>query len=182
MTMVSFRVDEAEVELLRQWTERLGVDRSELLREALRRHLLRLAGEQDAEGLGGTATRRGRALPGRDRRLGARRGLIGLGRCYAVRSGSRRRPGVTGPCWSWTRDPVADRIGSVGVVALTRTHRGLVSELNLSAQHDRVPTDCVVNFDRLHRLAKESFRRRITALTPLRMAQACRVLVAATGC
>jgi mRNA interferase MazF len=66
---------------------------------------------------------------------------------------------------------VADRIGSVGVVALTRTHRGLVSELSLSAQHDRVPTDCVVNFDRLHTLAKESFRRRITALTPLRMAQ-----------
>lgn len=47
--MVSFRVDETEVQLLREWTERLGVDRSELLREALRRHLLRLASERDAE-------------------------------------------------------------------------------------------------------------------------------------
>lgn len=49
MTMLSFRVDEGEAAEVRHWAERLGVDRSELLRDALRRHLLRLAGENDTQ-------------------------------------------------------------------------------------------------------------------------------------
>ena len=81
-----------------------------------------------------------------------------------------------------TRDPVADRIGSVVVAALTRTRRGLVSELELTARVDGVPTDCVVNFDNLHTLARDTFRRPVATLSPARLAQACRVLAAATGC
>jgi predicted transcriptional regulator len=42
MTMFSFRVDSAEAEETTRWAERLGVDRSELLREALHRYLVRL--------------------------------------------------------------------------------------------------------------------------------------------
>ncbi|MFN2544346.1 MAG: ribbon-helix-helix protein, CopG family [Actinomycetota bacterium] len=49
MTMVSFRVDQAEADKMQRWADRLGVDRSELLRQALRRHLQRLASERDAE-------------------------------------------------------------------------------------------------------------------------------------
>lgn len=49
MTMLSFRVDDREAEETNRWAEKLGVDRSELLREALRRHLDRLASETDAE-------------------------------------------------------------------------------------------------------------------------------------
>ncbi len=49
MTMLSFRVEETAAEEAQLWAERLGVDRSELLRDALRRHLLRLASEIDAE-------------------------------------------------------------------------------------------------------------------------------------
>jgi len=48
MTMFSFRVDEEEAREAQRWADRLGVDRSELLRQALRRHLVRLAGEDDA--------------------------------------------------------------------------------------------------------------------------------------
>ena len=48
MTMLSFRVDEQEAAEAQQWAERLGMDRSELLRDALHRHLLRLASENDA--------------------------------------------------------------------------------------------------------------------------------------
>ena len=48
MTMLSFRVDDREAAEAQRWAERLGVDRSELLREALHRHLLRLASENDA--------------------------------------------------------------------------------------------------------------------------------------
>ena len=49
MTMFSFRVDDEEAAEAQRWAERLGLDRSELLREALHRHLLRLASENDAQ-------------------------------------------------------------------------------------------------------------------------------------
>ena len=47
MTMFSFRVDADEAAETRRWVERLGVDRSVLLREALHRHLLRLRAADD---------------------------------------------------------------------------------------------------------------------------------------
>jgi len=81
-----------------------------------------------------------------------------------------------------TRDPVADRIGSVVVAALTRTRRGLVSELVLTPDDDGVPTECVVNFDNVHTVTRRAFRRRVTVLSPPRMAQACRTLRDAFGC
>lgn len=81
-----------------------------------------------------------------------------------------------------TRDPVADRIGSVVVAALTRTRRYLVSELELTAKDDGIPTDCVVNFDNIHTIPRTAFRRQVTALSPARTAEACRTLQAATGC
>ena len=49
MTMLSFRIDEREAAEVQRWAERLGIDRSALLREALRRHLDRLASEGDGE-------------------------------------------------------------------------------------------------------------------------------------
>ena len=49
MTMLSFRVDERDANEAQRWAEQLGVDRSELLRDALRRHLDRLASEGDAD-------------------------------------------------------------------------------------------------------------------------------------
>jgi mRNA interferase MazF len=91
-------------------------------------------------------------------------------------------PGGDRPVLVLTRDPVADRMGAVVVAALTRTHRGLVSELELTPDRDGVPTACVVNFDNVHTLARASFSRRVTVLSPARMAAACRALIAATGC
>jgi len=49
MTMLSFRVDDEDAAAAQRWAERLGVHRSELLRDALRRHLLRLASENEAD-------------------------------------------------------------------------------------------------------------------------------------
>ena len=91
-------------------------------------------------------------------------------------------PGGDRPVLVLTRDPVADRIGAVVVAALTRTVRGLVSELELSASDDGVPTDCVVNFDNLHTLSRSSFRGPICTLGPARLGQVCQVLRDATGC
>jgi mRNA interferase MazF len=80
-----------------------------------------------------------------------------------------------------TRDPVADRIGAVVVVACTRTVRGLTSELPLGPD-DGMPEPCVAAFDDLHTLRRAAFRRRITRLTEARMQEACRVLDRALGC
>jgi len=48
MTMLSFRTERRDAEQAEQWAARLGVDRSELLRHALRLHLARLEAEEDA--------------------------------------------------------------------------------------------------------------------------------------
>ena len=91
-------------------------------------------------------------------------------------------PGGSRPVLVLTRDPVADRIGSVVVAALTRTRRGLVSELVLTAAEDGVPSDCIVNFDNVHTLPRDTLRRCVAGLSPPRMAQACRTLRNAVGC
>ena len=93
-----------------------------------------------------------------------------------------KTPGGNRPVLVLTRDPVADRIGSVVVAALTRTSRGLVSELELTPEADGVPTKCVANFDNVHTLPKDTFRRRITTLDADRLAESCRVLRDAMGC
>lgn len=81
-----------------------------------------------------------------------------------------------------TRDPAADRIGGVVVVALTLTRRGLVSELELSPDVDGVPTECVANFDNIHTIPRSAFRRLIAQLSLQRRADACQVMLDATGC
>lgn len=90
-------------------------------------------------------------------------------------------PGGDRPVLVLTRDPVADRIGAIVVAALTRTRRGLVSEIALT-KADGVPTDSVINFDNIHTIPRTAFRRRVATLSAGRMAEACRVLQAATGC
>ncbi len=91
-------------------------------------------------------------------------------------------PGGDRPVLVLTRDPVADRIGNVVVAALTRTHRGLVSELQLFAAIDGVASDCVVSFDNIHTIPRSAFRRRITRLNAARQVQACECLRDANGC
>ena len=49
MTMMSFRIEDAEAADAQRWADRLGIDKSELLREALHQHLVRLASEVDAD-------------------------------------------------------------------------------------------------------------------------------------
>lgn len=48
MTMLSFRVAEAEAAEVQRWVQTLGLDRSEFLRTALHQHLIRLRSEVDA--------------------------------------------------------------------------------------------------------------------------------------
>lgn len=48
MTMLSFRVPDNDAAEVQRWAEALGVDRSEILRDALHRHLVVLKAESDA--------------------------------------------------------------------------------------------------------------------------------------
>jgi predicted transcriptional regulator len=48
MTMLSFRVSDDEAAAIRRWAQALGVDRSEILRDALHRHLAALGSEHDS--------------------------------------------------------------------------------------------------------------------------------------
>lgn len=47
--MVTFRADDDEIARVDRWAQRLGVERSELIREALAGHLARLGAEDEAE-------------------------------------------------------------------------------------------------------------------------------------
>lgn len=49
MTMLSFRVDDRDANEVQRWADALGIDRSELLRDALRRRLNQLASEGDGQ-------------------------------------------------------------------------------------------------------------------------------------
>ena len=49
MTMLSFRVPDEDAAEVQRWAKALGVDRSEILRDALHRHLVVLNGEADAD-------------------------------------------------------------------------------------------------------------------------------------
>ena len=49
MTMLSFRVDDDDAAAVQRWADELGVDRSALLRDAVRRHLNQLTAEHDAD-------------------------------------------------------------------------------------------------------------------------------------
>ena len=90
-------------------------------------------------------------------------------------------PGGDRPVLVLTRDPVASRIGGVVAAALTRSIRGLPSELPLTID-DGIPVESAVNFDTIYTLPRQAFRRRVAQLSPARMEEACRSLKAATGC
>ena len=49
MTMLSFRVADDDASEAQKWADRLGVDRSELLRDALHRHLVTLRAQYEGD-------------------------------------------------------------------------------------------------------------------------------------
>ena len=48
MTTLSFHVSDTEAESVANWADILGIDKSDLLRTALHRHLVKLASEEDS--------------------------------------------------------------------------------------------------------------------------------------
>ena len=48
MTTLSFNVSDTEAESVAIWADKLGIDKSDLLRTALHRHLVKFASEEDS--------------------------------------------------------------------------------------------------------------------------------------
>ena len=49
MTTLSFHVSDSEAESVAIWADKLEIDKSDLLRTALHRHLVKLASEEDSQ-------------------------------------------------------------------------------------------------------------------------------------
>jgi mRNA interferase MazF len=90
--------------------------------------------------------------------------------------GAGRRPYLV-----LTRDEVIPVVDRVVTAPVTRTIRGIRSELALS-QSDGLPTECVANFDNIRVMPKTVFTSRICVLDDMRMREACVALCAALDC
>ena len=80
-----------------------------------------------------------------------------------------------------TRDPLADRLQSVVVVACTRTIRGVASEVRLG-EDDGFDVECVANFDNVLTLPRSCFRRPIGKLGKEKVQELCAGLRRALSC
>jgi mRNA interferase MazF len=80
-----------------------------------------------------------------------------------------------------SRDEVIPVVNAVVTAPITRTVRGISSELALS-RSDGLPRDCAANFDHVSVVAKSALVAHICTLDPLQMRQACEALRAAVDC
>ena len=80
-----------------------------------------------------------------------------------------------------TRDVAIGVLDRLIVVPLTRTIRGIPTEVRLD-RHDGVPEECAVSLDNLGVVPKGNLTERICTLSPDRLAQVCAALSAAVDC
>lgn len=101
-----------------------------------------------------------------------RRGEI---RWYTFRRPDKRRPVLI-----LTRDEVIQRLNEVIVVPVTRTIRGLTTEVVLMPE-DGMPVNCALNFDHLSLAQRARLGSCICALPDDRWAEVQRALMIACG-
>ena len=80
-----------------------------------------------------------------------------------------------------SRDDVLPRLGKPLCAMVTRTDRGLPTEVALDTD-DGVRFPCVVSLDNVAPLPKRALVHAVTKLSPERMHQVCQALAIATGC
>jgi mRNA interferase MazF len=86
-------------------------------------------------------------------------------RWYEFARPDKRRPVVI-----LTRDSVLDYLGEATIAPITRTVRGIPSEVSLGPD-DGLPESCAVNLDHLQTVARGRLGALITALPGPRMAE-----------
>lgn len=80
-----------------------------------------------------------------------------------------------------TRQAAIPVLTSVVAVALTRTRRGVPSEMSFD-QYDGLPTPCVASFDNVETVPRCAFVDRISQVSPARAGEICGTLRSALDC
>jgi mRNA interferase MazF len=80
-----------------------------------------------------------------------------------------------------TRDEAIPGLRNVVVALVTRTIRGIATEVQLGPA-DGMPVECAVSLDNLRTVPRALLTEPITRLDPARMEAICRALTRATGC
>jgi mRNA interferase MazF len=102
-----------------------------------------------------------------------RRGEI---RWYTFAAPDKRRPVLL-----LTRDEVIDTLNEIIVVPVTRTIRGIATEVLLSSSDDGMPADCALNFDHVSLAQRSRLGPVITLLQQPRWTEVERALLVACG-
>jgi len=85
------------------------------------------------------------------------------------------------PCMVLTRSGALPRLRSVTVAPLTRTIRGIPTEIEFGPA-DGVRIDCVASFDNVATVSQAHLTRRLGALAPGRWHEVCDAVRAAIDC
>ena len=80
-----------------------------------------------------------------------------------------------------TRDAAMPRLRNIVVALVTRTARGIDTEVALGPA-DGMPIECVVSLDNLRTVPQALLTESINRLDAARMDAICRALTRATGC
>lgn len=96
-------------------------------------------------------------------------------RWYTFRNPDKRRPVLI-----LTRDEVIDHLNEIIVVPVTRTIRGLTTEVVLTPQ-DGMPVSCALNFDHLSLAQRDRLGSVICSLPEHRWAEVQSALMIACG-
>jgi mRNA interferase MazF len=96
-------------------------------------------------------------------------------RWYTIRLPDRRRPVLV-----LTRDEVIDRLNEIIVAPVTRTIRGLRTEVLLT-EEDGMPAACAVNFDHISLGQRDRFGSLLCSLSEGRWPEVRRALLIACG-
>jgi mRNA interferase MazF len=85
------------------------------------------------------------------------------------------------PCLVITRNQAIPFLSSIMVAPLTRTRRGIPTEVALG-RDDGVGVDSVATFDNLKTVHRSALTRRAGILAPGRWHEVCAAITAAVGC
>ena len=96
-------------------------------------------------------------------------------RWYTFRLPDKRRPALV-----LTRDEVIDRLNEIIVAPVTRTIRGLRTEVLLTEQ-DGMPLACALNFDHVSLAQRDRFGSVLCTLSEQRWPEVRRALLTACG-
>ena len=80
-----------------------------------------------------------------------------------------------------TRDEAIPRLNNVVVALVTRTSRGIATEVEIGPA-DGMPIDCVISLDNLRTVPRALLTEPITTLDATKLDAICKALVRASGC